>query len=124
MDKVVLNRSEFVRVIAERSDVPSDISRLMRYVETVLVLQSDEGRPVYVLEVDFDESDEAYLLILDRSLKRMKVSAVIVPKNSVGYVGEVTAKSLGIKGKVDAAREKLKALIATVMQYGGDEDER
>lgn len=123
-DKVVLSRSEFVKILAERSDAPSDISGIMRYVESVFMLQGEDDRPAYIFEVDFDKLDLDGFVELDEGLKLMQVAAVLVPKRSISYLGEVTPKSLGIKGRIDAIREKIKELCGFVARYGGDEDER
>ena len=117
MDKVVLSKDEFVRVIAEHSDVPSDISRIMKYVESVFVLQNDESRPAYVFEVDLDNIDDEHLVILDRGLKYMKVTAILLPKKSITYLGEVTPQSLGIKGKIDAIRGRIKSFLMSIADY-------
>lgn len=123
-DKVVLSRSEFVKILAERSDAPSDISGIMRYVESVFMLQGEDDRPAYIFEVDFDKLDLDGFVELDEGLKLMQVAAVLVPKRSISYLGEVTPKSLGIKGRIDAIREKIKELCGFVARYEGDEDER
>lgn len=124
MGDVVLTRDEFVRAIAERSDVPSDISRIMKYVESVFALQNDEGRPIYVFEVDLDRIDDESLLVLDDGLRMMNVAAILVPKKSVNYIGEVTPQSLGIKGKIDSIRAKIKDLYRMIAVMGKDEDGR
>lgn len=124
MDKVVLTKDEFVKIVAERSTIPSDISRIMKYVESIFMLQSDEDRPVYIFEVDFDKMDSDNFATLNDCLRYLKVAAVLVPKKSVKYLGEVTPQSMGIKGKINELRNSIRRMFAIINEYGDDEDGR
>ena len=124
MDKVVLDRDEFVRIIAEHADVPSNISVMLRYVESVFVLQSDDDRPVYVFEVDHTRMSVEDFEMLDEGLRYMNVAALLIPRKSLKCLGEVTPQSIGIKDRVDALRKKIRDMFAYMANLGGDDDGR
>lgn len=94
-DKRVYTRDEFTELLIERVDDVTKIGGVIEFVESVLKLQNDMARPVYILEVceGLVYDDVAYL---DDVMNSIGVACVLVPKGMVGYVGEVDSKSFGV----------------------------
>ncbi len=94
VNEVVMNREEFAAYLAQRLDEPTDVGRMMRFIDNAFLLQNDVGRPAYVFEVDRDVSSEDVKYLQD-AMKSLGVCACIVPKGLVRYAGTLTPESMG-----------------------------
>ena len=101
-----MTREEFASYLLERADSVLDVGKVIRFVESVLKLQSDVSRPVYIFEVERDISQEDIELI-DRTMASLKVACALVPKGVMTYAGEVDSESFGQKNMVDEVRAAL-----------------
>lgn len=93
-DKRVFTRDEFVEMLMERVDDVTNIGGIVAFVDSVLKLQNDMSRPVYVLEVE-DGLTSADVSYIDDAMSSAGVACVLVPKGMVSYVGEVDSASFG-----------------------------
>lgn len=90
----MLTRDEFLSLIVSRSEDVTKVGEVMEFVESVLKLQNDMTRPVYVFQVrDGITSDE--ITMLDRAMEAIGVACVLIPSGTLRYVGEVTSDSYG-----------------------------
>ena len=101
-----MTREEFESYLLERADSVLDVGGTLRFVESVLKLQSDSSRPVYIFEVDRDISQEDIALI-DRTMASLRVACALVPKGVIRYAGEVDSDSFGQKNFADEVRDAL-----------------
>lgn len=94
-DKRVFTRDEFVELLVSRVDDVTEIGGVIEFVESVLRLQNDMSRPVYVLEVPSGlvRDDIEYI---DNIMTSIGVACVLIPSGMVGYVGEVDGSSFGV----------------------------
>lgn len=103
-DKRVMTRDEFQSYIVEKArengSDPMAVGKTVRFVESVIKLQNDYSRPVYVFEVspDISRADVSYI---DDAMKSVGVACVLVPSKSMRYVGEVDAESFGVSSFMD-----------------------
>ena len=65
------------------------------YVERVMELQNDIGRPTYVVEVSADIGQEAVGAISD-AMVGAGVSCLLVPVGTVNVVAQLTPESMGV----------------------------
>ena len=114
VDKRVFTRDEFASLLMERSGDVTKVGGVMAFVESVLKLQNDMTRPVYVFQVkDGITSDD--IAMLDMEMEALGVACVLIPAGTLTYVGEVTSESygqrnlrtevFGIKGNAHIRRE-------------------
>lgn len=92
--EVVLSREEFAEYLAQRLEEPTDIGRIMRFVDNAFLLQNDVGRPAYIFEVDGDVSAEDIKYVRD-AMQSLGVCACLVPKGLLRYAGTLTPESVG-----------------------------
>lgn len=109
----VFTREEFVAELMCRVDDVTDIGPAMSFVESVLRLQNDMGRPVYVFEVSGGITADDIALI-DESMHAMGVACVLLPKRKIEYIGEVDGGSFGVRGLM----EDVIGLKEGVIEYG------
>lgn len=95
-DKVVYDREEFTRYLADRVEDKVDIGRMIGFVEGAFVLQNDVGRPAYIFEVDpsIAVGDIEYV---QRAMQSIGACAVLVPTGMLRYAGRVTPESMGVE---------------------------
>ena len=99
-----MSRDEFqsyiVKMARENSSGAINVGKTIRFVESVLRLQNDFTRPVYVFEVSpsISKGDIAYI---DDAMRSMGIACVLVPNGLMRYVGEVDSESFGVKNYMD-----------------------
>lgn len=93
--QIVYDREDLVRLLRSRTDDPIDIGRVTTFLTRGFQVQNDVGRPAYIFEVDptMTPSDVQYL---EGVLTELGVFAVLVPKDSIDYVGTITPESMGV----------------------------
>ena len=95
-DKRVLSREEMTELIVERSGDVTKVGPVMRYIDAVLRLQNDMSRPVYIFDVDPNISEKE-IRYIDDVMRSLGVACCIVPRGMLGYVGEATSESFGVR---------------------------
>lgn len=117
-DKRVFTRGEFVELLLDRLDDVTEIGGIVMFVESVLKLQNDMSRPVYVLEVcdGISYDDIAYI---DSVMNSAKMACVLIPKGMVEYVGEVDSDSFGV---TNMKRDVLGLKEGVVIPVGQDDE--
>lgn len=95
-DNVVMSREEFTDYLLERLDDPSEIGRVIGFIDGIFKVQNDIGRPVYIFEVDKNLAvrDIEYL---QKALTSLGTAACLVPSGIMSYSGQVTSESFGVK---------------------------
>jgi len=94
--KRVMTREELASELMSRVDDMTKIGPVFEFIESVLKLQNDMSRPVYIFEVDQDisEKDVAYI---DDVMVQLGVACCLIPRKLMGYVGEVDSQSFGVR---------------------------
>lgn len=92
--EVVMNREEFASYLSERLEEPSDIGRMIRFIDNAFLLQNDVGRPAYVFEVSREISREDVEYVQE-AMRSLGVCACIVPSGIIRYEATLTPESMG-----------------------------
>lgn len=95
-EKRVFTRDEFVSMLMDVVDDVSVIGESVMFVESVLRLQNDMSRPVYILAVDPDISVDD-IKYIDGVMVALGVACCLVPRGVFDYVGEVDSESFGVR---------------------------
>ena len=122
--KRVIGREEFTQELMERVDDVTKIGPVVQFVDSVLRLQNDMSRPVYVLELA-GEPTEDLLQYIDDIMNQAKVACVLVPPKTLEYVAEVDEDSFGsrnIRAEMFGLKDGVK--IPVVPEEKEDEDGR
>lgn len=101
-EKRVLTRGDMTELLMERTDDVTLVGPVMRFIDSVLRLQNDMGRPVYIFDVDPSISDDG-ISYIDDVMRSLGIACCIVPRGTLEYVGEATSESFGVRNiKQDA----------------------
>ena len=114
---------EFVQLASERLNLPSDISKMLKYVEGVFILRDNEDAPVYVFEIGRRTTPDA-LIVIDAVMRQMNIAACFIPAKKIKYIGKLTAVSMGVLDKVREVKARLKSLFKRFDELEVFEDER
>ena len=90
---VVWDRAALAEYVADKAGFDA-VGAAAEYVERVMELQNDIGRPAYVVEVSADIGQEAVGAISD-AMVGAGVSCLLVPVGTVNVVAQLTPESMG-----------------------------
>lgn len=91
---VVWDRAALAEYVADKAGFDA-VGAAAEYVERVMELQNDIGRPTYVVEVSADIGQEAVGAISD-AMVGAGVSCLLVPVGTVNVVAQLTPESMGV----------------------------
>jgi hypothetical protein len=91
---VVWDRAALAEYVADKAGFDA-VGAAAEYVERVMELQNDIGRPAYVVEVSADIGQEAVGAISD-AMVGAGVSCLLVPVGTVNVVAQLTPESMGV----------------------------
>lgn len=91
---VVWDRAQLAEYVGARVGF-DEIGKVAEYVERVMVLQNDIGRPTYVIEVDA-EIGKDHIGVLRDAMVGAGVSCILVPSDTLKVVAQVTPESMGV----------------------------
>ena len=91
---VVWDRAALAEYVADQAGFDA-VGAAAEYVERVMELQNDIGRPTYVVEVSADIGQEAVGAISD-AMVGAGVSCLLVPVGTVNVVAQLTPESMGV----------------------------
>ena len=91
---VVWGRAALAEDVADKAGFDA-VGAAAEYVERVMELQNDIGRPTYVVEVSADIGQEAVGAISD-AMVGAGVSCLLVPVGTVNVVAQLTPESMGV----------------------------
>lgn len=91
---VVWDRAALAEHVADKAGFDA-VGAAAEYVERVMELQNDIGRPTYVVEVSADIGQEAVGAISD-AMVGAGVSCLLVPVGTVNVVAQLTPESMGV----------------------------
>ena len=91
---VVWDRAALAEYVADKAGLDA-VGAAAEYVERVMELQNDIGRPTYVVEVSADIGQEAVGAISD-AMVGAGVSCLLVPVGTVNVVAQLTPESMGV----------------------------
>ncbi len=91
---VVWDRAALAEYVADKAGFDA-VGAAAEYVERVMELQNDIGRPTYVVEVSADIGQEAVGAISD-AMVVAGVSCLLVPVGTVNVVAQLTPESMGV----------------------------
>jgi len=91
---VVWDRAALAEYVADKAGFDA-VGAAAEYVERVMELQNDIGRPAYVVEVSADIGQEAVGAISD-AMVGAGVSCLLVPVGTVDVVAQLTPESMGV----------------------------
>ena len=91
---VVWDRAALAEYVADKAGFDA-VGAAAEYVERVMELQTDIGRPTYVVEVSADIGQEAVGAISD-AMVGAGVSCLLVPVGTVNVVAQLTPESMGV----------------------------
>ena len=91
---VVWDRAALAEYVADKAGFDA-VGAAAEYVERVMELQNDIGRPTYVVEVSADIGQEAVGAISD-AMVGAGVSCLLVPVGTVNVVAQLTLESMGV----------------------------
>lgn len=94
---VVWDRAQLAEYVAERCGFDA-IGEVAAYVERVMELQNDIGRPTYVVEVAAEIGPE-HIGRLGDAMRSAGVSCVLVPTSTVNVVAQLTPESMGAEAE-------------------------
>lgn len=92
---VVWDRAQLVEYVAKNVGFDA-IGDVVGFVERVMVMQNDIGRPTYVVEVDASIGRDGISVIAD-AMTRAGVSCILVPAKTVDCVAQLAPESMGVE---------------------------